>query len=130
MGLLSLRDLSLVLQRQRSALAVEPTDELALKAHRQRVVHELMHQDRAAGVVHPFWRRRQLQEEPLEDDGVVLLHDALMLGRDHELQIEASECAEGGATLPRMDGEAAVEVADEGASPPCRRSRTAAAACG
>src|SRR5438132_2308750 len=36
-----------------------------------------------------------------------------MLGGDDEFQIDAGECAEGRAALPRTDSEAAVEVADE-----------------
>src|SRR2546428_12960273 len=114
-GTALLCDLSLVLQRQSSALAVEPTNEFPLKAHGQSIVDELMHNDRATGVVHPLRRGRQLQEEPLEDDGVVLLYDPLMLGGDEQLQIDVGECAEGRAALPRTDSEAAGGDAPESA---------------
>ena len=61
-------------------MAVEATDQLSLEADREVAVDELVNQHWTAGIVDPLWRRRQLQEEPLEGNGVVLLDDSLVLG--------------------------------------------------
>src|SRR5438128_9961229 len=73
-GTAPLGDPPLVLQRQGRALAVKPTDQLPVKARRQCVIDQLVHEDRTADVMHPLRRRRSLQEQPAGDGGAVLLH--------------------------------------------------------
>jgi hypothetical protein len=56
-----------------------------LKADSERRIEETVHEYRAANVVSSGPGLRQLQEEPLEHDDIVIADNALVLNREDEL---------------------------------------------
>lgn len=92
---------------EQESCPVVPGDEGALEADAEAAVGELVDEDRAAGEVDAVASGRQLELELLEDDGVVVADDALVLGGEKQLEVDAGEGREGSFGLCRGDGEAA-----------------------
>ena len=72
-----------------------------------------MHDDGAAHEVNAVFRLGELQLQPAETDGVVSLHDAIVLDREKHRQVDANHRDEGAIGLLRLDGEPPIEVGDE-----------------
>src|SRR6516225_1216762 len=72
-----------------------------------------MDRDRAAHEVDAVTSRRQLENQVLESDGVVVAYYPFMLTGKHQLQLEARQFDESAFGLGWSDREAPIEVCDE-----------------
>src|SRR6266849_8253828 len=99
---------------EQRALAVVAGEQPALVGDAEGRVRELVNEDGTAHVVQPRLRPGELEGDRPEGHGAVVADDPLMLGGEHEAEFEAHEFEEGAAWLRRRDGEAAIEVRDEG----------------
>ena len=86
-----------------------------MKADPELAVDELVNQDRTAREVSPFSAFGDLEHEVVEEHGVVVADDALVLRRDEELEIDAADRGEGALWLTGPNGEPSIEVSLEGA---------------
>src|SRR2546425_12559225 len=99
---------------EQHALAVVASEQPALVADAEGRVRELVNEDGTAHVVQPRLRPGELERDRAEGHAAVVADDPLMLAGEHEAELEAHELEEGAARLRRGDGEAAIEVRDEG----------------
>jgi hypothetical protein len=83
--------------------------------HDEGAIEHAMHEDRAPGVARTLLTARELKREILEAHDAVLADDALVLLREHELEVHPDKGHEGRAALGGLDGEASVEVGHEDA---------------
>src|SRR5579884_791290 len=95
-------------------LAGVPGQEPPLVADAQGCVRELVHEDGTADVVHAVAAGWELKHEPLEAHGVVVAHQAFMLAREQEAEIDPGKAHERAGGLRGLDREAAVKVGEEG----------------
>src|SRR2546427_9863601 len=99
---------------EQRALAVVAGEQPALVGEAEGRGRDLVAGDGAARVVQPRLRSGELERDRPEGHGAVVADDPLMLGGEYEAEVEAHELEEGAAWLRRRDGEAAIEVRDEG----------------
>ena len=98
---------------ERSAGSIVTREQAALIADAQVAVGELMDRHRAAHEVGPISARRQLQDQVVEQHGVVIAYHSLMSARQQQLQFDPGQLGESAFLVRRLDGEAAIEVRDE-----------------
>ena len=94
-------------------VAGEASQGPTLVADGQIPVGELVHEDGAAHEVVAVPGRLELEDAPLEVDGVVLVDDALVLRGEQQREVDAHHLGEGTLGLRGAHGEAAVEVGEE-----------------
>src|SRR5713101_7609089 len=99
---------------EQRTLAVVAGEQPALVADAESRVRELVHEDGTAHVVQPRLRPGELERDRTEGHGAVVADDPLMLGGEHEAELEAHELEKDTARLRRRDGEPAIEVREEG----------------
>jgi hypothetical protein len=63
--------------------------------------------------MNPLARGGHLQDEVLEDHRVVVAHDTLVPGREHQVQFDAGQFGKGALLLRRLYAEAAIEVGNK-----------------
>ncbi len=88
-------------------------EQTALIADAESAVGELMDRHGAAHEMGPISARRQLQDQVVEQHGVVIAYHPRMPARQHQLQFDPGQLGESAFLLCRLDGEAAIEVRDE-----------------